>query len=120
MFLVMNEIALPQGTVRYRETGEGPPIVFVHGLLVDGRLWDGVVAELAGDYRCIVPDLPLGAHELALPAHADRSPAGVARLLADFIAALELEDVTLVGNDTGGVISQLVATRHPERIGRSC
>jgi pimeloyl-ACP methyl ester carboxylesterase len=49
---------------------------------------------------------------------ADLSPPGVARILADFMAALELEDVTLVGNDTGGAISQLVATEHPERLGR--
>jgi pimeloyl-ACP methyl ester carboxylesterase len=113
----MNEVQLPQGTVRYRDAGSGPPIVFAHGVIVDGRLWDGVVGELSGEFRCIVPDLPLGAHEVPLAAHAERTPAGVARLIADFIEALDLTDVTLVGNDTGGALSQIVATRHPERLG---
>jgi pimeloyl-ACP methyl ester carboxylesterase len=114
----MPDIALPQGTVRYRDTGAGPPVVLAHGLLVDGRLWDGVVDELARDFRCIVPDLPLGAHELPLAEAARRTPEGVAELLAGFIAALDLQDVTLAGNDTGGVLAQLVATRHGERVGR--
>ena len=111
-------IRVPQGTIRYREAGAGPPIVFVHGLLVNGDLWRRVVPGLAGRFRCIVPDLPLGAHAPALPADADLSPPGLARIVADFVAALDLRDVTLVGSDTGGAISQLVIARHPERIGR--
>ena len=111
------QIQLPQGTLTYRERGAGEPIVFIHGLLVNGDLWRKVVPELSKDYRCIVPDLPLGAHEVPLAAHADRTPAGIARLIADFIVALDLRDVTLVGNDTGGALSQIVATRHPERLG---
>jgi len=112
------ELKLPQGTIRYREVGEGKPIVFVHGLLVNGLLWRKVAPLLAGEARCIVPDWPLGSHELPLAPGADATPGGIAKLVADFIAALELEDVTLVGNDSGGAISQLVITRHPERIGR--
>ena len=111
-------VELSAGTLRYAERGTGRPIVFVHGFLVDGALWDDVVAQLAGSYRCIVPDLPLGSHRVAMKADADLSPPGLARLVADLIAALELDDVTLVGNDTGGAICQLVATRHPERLGR--
>jgi pimeloyl-ACP methyl ester carboxylesterase len=60
------EIEFAQGTVRYRDEGDGPPIVFVHGALVDGRLWEPVVDQLAGDARCVVPDLPLGAHRIAM------------------------------------------------------
>lgn len=112
------ELRLPQGTIRYRELGAGKPIVFVHGLLVNGLLWRKVAPLLAGEARCIVPDWPLGSHELPLAPGADATPGGIARLVADFIAALELDDVTLVGNDSGGAISQLVITRHPERIGR--
>jgi pimeloyl-ACP methyl ester carboxylesterase len=114
----MHEVELTQGTVRYSDRGTGDVVVLLHGLIVDGRLWDGVVAELEREFRCVVPDLPLGAHQLPLAAHADRSPAGVARLVADFLAALDLTEVTLVGCDTGGVIAQLVATRYPERVGR--
>jgi pimeloyl-ACP methyl ester carboxylesterase len=112
------EIEFAQGTVRYRDEGDGPPIVFVHGALVDGRLWEPVVDRLAGDARCVVPDLPLGAHRIAMRPDADVSPTGLARLIADLIEALELRDVTLVGNDTGGALCQFVMTRHPERIGR--
>ena len=114
----MPQITLPQGTVRYEEIGAGPPVVFVHGILVDGTLWDLVTPRLAGDLRCVVPDLPLGSHRVAMNADADLSPAGVARLVGDLLAALDVEDVTLVGNDTGGAISQLVALDHGERVGR--
>ena len=112
------EIQLPQGTIDYRERGTGEPIVFIHGALVNGDLWRNVVPELSKDFRCIAPDLPLGSHSRPMPPDADLSPPGAAKLIADFIAALELERVTLVGNDTGGALCQLVVTRHPERIGR--
>jgi pimeloyl-ACP methyl ester carboxylesterase len=115
------ELRLPQGTIRYREVGpaDGPPVVFVHGLLVNGLLWRKVVPRLAeGGLRCIVPDWPLGSHEVPLAPSADLTPGGVARLVADVLAALELEDVTLVGNDSGGAICQLLVTRQPERVGR--
>jgi pimeloyl-ACP methyl ester carboxylesterase len=114
----MPEITLPQGTIHYRDTGEGPPVVFLHGLLVDGEVWRKVAPLLHDGARSIVPDLPLGSHRIALDADADLSPAGVARLVGDLLAALELEDVTLVGNDTGGAIAQLVALDHGERVGR--
>jgi pimeloyl-ACP methyl ester carboxylesterase len=113
-----SEISLPQGTLRYREVGEGPPIVFVHGLLVDGALWDGTVEALGAGFRCLLPDLPFGSHRLAMDPGADLTPTGMAKLVADFMERLELEEVTLVGNDSGGAVSQIVATRHPERLAR--
>jgi pimeloyl-ACP methyl ester carboxylesterase len=114
----MKELALAQGTLRYLDEGDGPPIVFVHGLLVDHRLWRPVIDRLRGQHRCLAPAWPLGSHEMPMAPDADLSPAGVAALVADFLAALDLEDVTLVGNDSGGVISQLVAADHGERVGR--
>ena len=113
-----NDVRLPGGTVRYRERGTGPTLLFVHGLLVNGALWRKVVPELAPDFRCIAPDWPLGSHAVALGDGADRTPGGMAKLIADFMAALDLEDVTLVGNDSGGALCQIVVTRHPERVGR--
>src|SRR5919198_2033159 len=112
------EVRLPQGAIRYRDAGSGEPIVFVHGLLVNGELWRNVVPPLAGEFRCIVPDLPLGSHRIAMEASAELSPPGVARLVSEFLAALELDGVTLVGNDTGGAICQLVAAHHPDRLAR--
>ena len=113
----MEEVRLPHANLRYRESGAGEPIVFLHGALVDGQLWRKVTPHLEG-FRCIVPDLPLGAHRVPAAPGADLTAPGLARLVADFLEALDLRDVTLVGNDTGGVIAQLVATRHPERLGR--
>src|SRR2546425_13371967 len=100
------EVQLPQGTITYRERGTGDPIVFAHGALVNADLWRKVVPELSKDFRCIAPDLPLGSHDRPLPADADLSPPAAAKLIADFIAALDLERVTLVGNDTGGALCQ--------------
>jgi pimeloyl-ACP methyl ester carboxylesterase len=111
-------VELPQGTIAYAESGSGDPAVFVHGLLVDGRLWRKVVPLLEGEMRCLVPDLPLGSHLTPMRPEADLSPPGLARLLADYVEALELERVTLVANDTGGAIAQIMAANHPERIGR--
>ncbi len=112
------EVTLPAGTIRYREAGEGKPVVFVHGYLVDGRLWDGVVDSLSDRFRCLAPDWPIGAQQIAMNPDADLSPYGIAAIVASFLEALDLEDVTIVGNDSGGAMSQVLVTRHPERIGR--
>jgi pimeloyl-ACP methyl ester carboxylesterase len=112
------ELQLKQGTIRYHENGSGPPIVFVHGALVNANLWRRVVPQLAQDARCIALDLPLGGHEIPMPEDADLTPPALAHLIADAIEALDLNDVTLVGNDTGGALCQLVATTRPERLGR--
>jgi pimeloyl-ACP methyl ester carboxylesterase len=112
------EIDLPAGRIRYREEGLGKPVVFVHGYLVDGRLWDGVVDRLSDRCRCIAPDWPIGAQQIAMKPDADLSPPGVAATIAALLEALDLEDVTIVGNDSGGAMSQVLVTRHPERVGR--
>jgi pimeloyl-ACP methyl ester carboxylesterase len=112
------EASLPQGRIRYREAGSGEPIVLVHGLLTNGELWREVIPRLAADFRVIAADWPLGSHEIPLAAGAELSPPALARIIADFLAALELDGVTLVGNDTGGAICQLVAVSHPERLAR--
>jgi pimeloyl-ACP methyl ester carboxylesterase len=114
----LETVELDAGRIRYRDSGSGPTLVFAHGLLVDGNLWRKVTPLLRDEFRCVVPDLPLGSHREAMRADADLTPPGVARILADLMSALDLDDVTLVGNDTGGAISQLVAANYPERLGR--
>jgi len=108
---------LPGGRIRVHEAGTGPAIVFVHGLLVNANLWRKVVARLSGDFRCVTLDLPLGSHAEPSGA-ADLTPPGLAGLVCDALDALDLRDVTLVGNDTGGAMSQIAVTTRPERIGR--
>lgn len=112
------QVQLGQGTIRYRERGSGEPIVFVHGFGVNGDLWRKVVPEIAENFRCITPDWPLASHEIPMNSEADLSPPGVAKLIADFLAALDLNSVTAVGNNTGGAMCQLLVTNHPERVGR--
>jgi pimeloyl-ACP methyl ester carboxylesterase len=114
----MPELTLQQGTIRYRDEGSGPTLFFVHGALVNGRLWDPVLDRLRDRFRCVVPDLPLGSHERPFAAHADLSPHGLAALIAQILDALDLDDVTLVGNDTGGALCQLLVVDEPERVGR--
>jgi pimeloyl-ACP methyl ester carboxylesterase len=114
----MPEIELSHGTIEYSDQGSGSAVVFIHGLLVNGRVWERVVPAVSAHARCIVPELPLGSHPRPMRPDADLTPPGIAALIAEFIERLELDDVTLVGNDTGGALCQLVVTGHPQRIGR--
>lgn len=116
----MPTIDTSAGSIHYEATGpeDGRPVVFVHGYMMGGQLWRQVSERLAErGLRCIAPTWPLGAHPEPLRPGADRSITGVAKIVADGLAALDLNDVVLVGNDTGGVVTQLVAVHHPERLG---
>ncbi len=106
------------GTIEYRDIGRGPAIVFLHLVLAEASHWDRMPPLLADRFRCILPTLPMGAHRLPADADADLSPEGLARAVADLLDHLDLRDVTLVGNDSGGAIAQVVAVHHPERLGR--
>ena len=119
----MPQVELEQATIDYRvigpEESAHPPVLFVHGILVDHRLWVRVAEGLAQrGFRCILPDWPLGSHTTPVNDGADLSPRGIATLIRDFIVALGLSDVTLVGNDTGGGLCQFVVDAHPDVVGR--
>lgn len=119
----MPQVALAQATIDYRVVGPQdsahPPVLFVHGILVDHRLWDRVAEGLAQQrFRCILPDWPLGSHTVPVNDGTDLSPPAVATLISDFITELGLSDMTLVGNDTGGGLCQFVIDAHPELVGR--
>jgi pimeloyl-ACP methyl ester carboxylesterase len=114
----MPEVELSAGTIEYEDTGgDGPVLVFLHGLVMDGEVWRKVVAELRADHRCITPTLPLGAHRKPMRADADLTLHGLARLVAELLEALDLRDVVLVQNDWGGAI--VVASKGlSDRVGR--
>jgi pimeloyl-ACP methyl ester carboxylesterase len=112
------DLKLDAGPLTYREAGSGEPIVFVHGLLVNGFLWRKIVPRLASRFRCIVPDWPLGSHRTPMTPEADLSPPGLARSIVEFLEALDLHDVTLVANDTGGALTQIAAASGTKRIAR--
>ena len=111
-------VDLPQGPVHYTEQGDGRPVVCVHGYLMGEELFAPLAERLArSGLRCITPTWPLGAHRTPMAADADLSPAALARLIADFRAALDLHDVVLLGNDTGGALCEVLAAQRPDRMG---
>jgi pimeloyl-ACP methyl ester carboxylesterase len=112
------ELDLPQGRLRYFEVGTGASIVFVHGGFVNANLWRKLVSRLAPDFHCVALDLPFGSHDLPMKPDADLSEQGIVNLIVGAIEALDLQDVTLVGMNTGGAICQFIVTQRPERIGR--
>lgn len=111
-------IELAAGPIHYREAGEGEPLLFVHGWAVNGSLWDGLAERLAESHRCIVPDLPFGSHPEPMAPDTDLSPPGASRLIAELIDALGLDRPTVIANDSGGAISQVLVTEHPGTVGR--
>ncbi len=91
----------------YSDTGgEGPVVVLLHGVLMSGSLWDDLVEGLGDRYRCIVPELPFGAHRTPMPDDASLDLESIVKMIAAFLAELDVRDVTLVCNDWGG--AQLV------------
>ncbi|MCV7176557.1 alpha/beta fold hydrolase [Mycolicibacterium sphagni] len=116
----MDTVDLGGGTIHYETAGPstGRPIVFIHGYAMGGSLWRPLSARLAQHgVRCIAPTWPLGAHQQAMAPSADMTMHGVAAMVAEFLDVLGLDDVVLVGNDTGGAIAQVVATEFPDRLG---
>ncbi|MGU3293247.1 alpha/beta fold hydrolase [Williamsia sp. M5A3_1d] len=113
----MRRVDLPAGPVDYLDTGgTGPVVVFAHGLLMNESQWRRVI-PLLPDHRCVAPTLPLGGHRHPMHPDADLSQLGVARILADFLDALDLSDVTLVLNDWGGG-QFMVSDGRAQRVGR--
>ncbi|MGW4534043.1 alpha/beta fold hydrolase [Nocardia sp. NPDC004340] len=113
----MPTVELSVGRVHYAERGAGPAVVLLHGLLMNHTVWDEVIGKLPPGFRYVLPDLPLGAHPEPLRADADLSMRGLNQLLAEFLTALDLRDVTLVHSDWGGGLF-LTAYGLDERVGR--
>ncbi|WP_040790965.1 alpha/beta fold hydrolase [Nocardia paucivorans] len=114
-------VDLPAGRVHYVERGaaapDRPTVVLLHGLLMNHTIWDRVIDLLPDDFRYVLPDLPLGAHPIPLNPDAELDLRGLNRLIADFLTALDLRDVTLVHSDWGGGLF-LTSYGWDERVGR--
>jgi pimeloyl-ACP methyl ester carboxylesterase len=100
----MKNVAVSAGVIEYDEVGSGPPVVLLHGLLMDHMLWDQVLPLLPEGFRYLRPVLPLGAHRRPMKPDADLTMRGQVRLVAEFLDALGLDDVTLVHSDWGGAL----------------
>lgn len=103
------------GEIAYVDAGEGPATVFVHGVFTSSYLWRNVIAELAGERRCIALDLPCHGRTRIKPGRGLALP-DQAELLALFCDTLHLDLIDLVANDTGGAVAQVFAAHHPERL----
>lgn len=112
----VKRVKLSCGTLEYLDAGEGVPLLLLHGVLVNNNNWDRVFSRLANHHRCIAPTLPLGAHQIPLADTVDLTPLGLADILRDFMDALGLERVVLVGNDTGGAYAQVFTAWYPDRV----
>jgi pimeloyl-ACP methyl ester carboxylesterase len=112
----LHTASLSAGPLRYRDHGSGVPVVFLSGLVLASGFWRSVVPAITQPVRAIVPDLPLGAHTIPMRADADLSPTAIADLIPELLDTLEIGEAIVVGNDTGGAIAKLLATRHPQRI----
>jgi pimeloyl-ACP methyl ester carboxylesterase len=114
----MPEVELAAGTIEYEDSGgEGPILVLIGGLAMDGRLWDGVVGELRSAYRCLTPTMPFGSHRRPMRPDADLSLRGMSRIVAEFLGRLELRDAVVCFNDWGGA-QTLIADGGAERVGK--
>src|SRR6266581_386715 len=113
----MPELELTAGTIDYEDTGgDGPVLVLLGGVSMDGSVWEPMVADLQRDHRCIVPTLPLGSHRRPMRPDADLSLAGFGRIVAELLERLDLRDVTLVQNDHAAAL--VLAGENPERVAR--
>jgi pimeloyl-ACP methyl ester carboxylesterase len=108
-------VTTTEGEISYIHTGDGPTALFVHGIATGALFWENVIREIGGSRRCIALDLPLHGET---PARADQdfSIGGLADVVEAFCQSLDLTEIDLVANDTGGAVAQVFAARHPERL----
>src|SRR5436305_9828997 len=103
------------GRISYTEQGTGPVALFVHGVLLNGHLWRHQLSQLSDTRRCIAVDL-LAHGETEIAPGQDVSVTANARMIAQFLDALGIDQVDLVGNDSGGGIAQIFAALYPRRV----
>jgi pimeloyl-ACP methyl ester carboxylesterase len=114
-FAAQRRAETPSGSINYVERGSGPVALFVHGVLLNGYLWRHQLAGLSDLKRCIAVDL-LAHGNTEVVADQDVSVTANAHMLAQFLDALEIDQVDLVGNDSGGGICQIFAALYPKRV----
>lgn len=111
----MGSVDTPSGRISYIEKGTGPVALFVHGVLLNGYLWRNQLQALSDVRRCIAIDL-LAHGDTEVDAKQDVSATANARMIAEFLDALRIDRVDLIGNDSGGGIAQIFSALHPERV----
>ena len=112
---IQRSVQTASGRISYTEQGTGPVALFVHGVLLNGYLWRHQLADLSDIRRCIAVDL-LAHGDTEITPDQDVSVTANAKMLKEFLDALNIDQVDLVGNDSGGGIAQIFAALYPERV----
>jgi pimeloyl-ACP methyl ester carboxylesterase len=110
-----HSVQTASGRIGYTEQGSGPVALFVHGVLLNAYLWRHQLAELSDIRRCIAVDL-LAHGDTEIAPDQDVSVTANAKMLKEFLDALHIDQVDLVGNDSGGGIAQIFAALYPKRV----
>ena len=114
-WMVRRSVEIPSGKISYLEQGKGPVALFVHGVLLNGYLWRHQLEDLSDIRRCIAVDL-LAHGDTEITPNEDISVTANAKMLKEFLDALKIDQVDLVGNDSGTGIAQIFAALYPERV----
>jgi pimeloyl-ACP methyl ester carboxylesterase len=112
---IRRSVEIPSGHISYLEQGSGPVALFVHGVLLNSYLWRHQLAGLSDIRCCIAVDL-LAHGDTEIAPDQDVSVTANAKMLKEFLDALKIDQVDLVGNDSGGGIAQIFAALNPERV----
>jgi len=110
-----HSVQTASGRISYVEQGSGPVALFVHGVLLNGYLWRHQLGELSDIRRVIAVDL-LAHGDTEITADQDVSVTANAKMLSEFLEALGIDKVDIVGNDSGGGISQIFSALYPEKV----
>jgi pimeloyl-ACP methyl ester carboxylesterase len=111
----IHSVDTPSGRIAYAEAGSGPVALFVHGVLMNKHLWRHQLAALSDIRRCIAIDL-LAHGDTEITPDQDVSVTANANMLREVLDALDIDQVDVVGNDSGGGIAQIFAALYPERV----
>lgn len=112
----MKQVNIKGNIIEYQEIGHGKPLVFIHGAFSNGNTWRKVVPILSAHYRCIIPEWPFGGHKIPMSESFDFTPHGIADFIARFLTAIDLNEVAIVANDTGGAYAQVFTSKYKERV----
>jgi len=114
----MKKVEIEGNTIEYEDFGKGHTMLFIHGAFSSGKTWRKVIPELSANFRCIVPEWPFGGHKIPITNKLDFSPNGIADLISKFFKILDLENVIIVANDTGGAYAQVFTSKYSEKVSR--
>jgi len=112
----MKIVEIEGNSIEYEDFGKGNPILFIHGAFSSGKTWRKVIPGLSKHFQCIVPEWPFGGHKIPIANKLDFTPTGIADLIAKFLKTLDLQNVLIVANDTGGAYAQIFTAKYGENV----